>query len=329
MKKDGFTLIEIMIIVVIIGILTSMAIPMFTSATAKSKRSEAHVVLKNIWELQNAYYAFHGHYWPQDGYAIAPAGVAITWKDISFEIGRNHRYSYSVQSAGEALVITGIAEGKGDIDGDAFPDHIIMDQYGKMYIVLDDLFNSASGGGPPPATSASENRFTQDFESDDALDDWDIVRGDFTVDDGSLHIDGRATGYWGDESWEDYTIEFNANLHSGRGFGLFFRSSGGRRDDSYIFQYDPGLRDRFVMRERTNGREARPFERQRMGSDFDVYNTDHDFKIEVQGEEFVVYVDGNEVLRGSDDSYSSGLIGIRTWNRNTSLDLDNLSVTVN
>jgi type IV pilus assembly protein PilE len=65
-QKRGFTLIELMIVVVIIGILAAMAIPRFMKATTKSKQSEAKLILKQIYTMQRAYrqmydtYACHG-----------------------------------------------------------------------------------------------------------------------------------------------------------------------------------------------------------------------------------------------------------------------------
>lgn len=54
-KSTGFTLIELMIVVVIIGIVASMAIPRFIKATAKSKQTEAKMILKQIYVMQRAY----------------------------------------------------------------------------------------------------------------------------------------------------------------------------------------------------------------------------------------------------------------------------------
>lgn len=48
MKKNGFTLIELMIVVVIVGILTVIAIPSYTSYLEKARRSEAQTSLMEL-----------------------------------------------------------------------------------------------------------------------------------------------------------------------------------------------------------------------------------------------------------------------------------------
>ncbi|MEQ9076949.1 MAG: prepilin-type N-terminal cleavage/methylation domain-containing protein [Sandaracinaceae bacterium] len=56
-KKEGFTLIELMIVVSIIGILAASAIPAFIGYMRRSKTSEAAANLKNLYTLASGYYS--------------------------------------------------------------------------------------------------------------------------------------------------------------------------------------------------------------------------------------------------------------------------------
>ena len=67
--EAGFTLVELMIVVGIIGLLSAIAIPNFISYQARSRRSEAYVNLAAIARIQSAYHAEQGEYfeagaWP-------------------------------------------------------------------------------------------------------------------------------------------------------------------------------------------------------------------------------------------------------------------------
>ncbi|MDF1564920.1 MAG: prepilin-type N-terminal cleavage/methylation domain-containing protein [Deltaproteobacteria bacterium] len=55
-KSKGFTLIELMIVVAIIGILAAIAIPNFIKFQARSKQSEAKSNLKSMYTAEKAYY---------------------------------------------------------------------------------------------------------------------------------------------------------------------------------------------------------------------------------------------------------------------------------
>lgn len=56
-KKSGFTLIELMIVVAILGILAAIAIPAFVTYVRRSKSAEAVTNIDNMFKLAAAYYS--------------------------------------------------------------------------------------------------------------------------------------------------------------------------------------------------------------------------------------------------------------------------------
>ena len=74
-KSQGFTLIELMIVVAIIGILAAIAIPNFLKFQCKSKQSEAKTNLSGIFTAEKAFFGEYNTYgtdlisvnWQPDG----------------------------------------------------------------------------------------------------------------------------------------------------------------------------------------------------------------------------------------------------------------------
>jgi len=94
-KQKGFTLIELMIVVAIIGILAAIAIPNYLSYTCKAKQSEAKSNLGAIATCQEAYNAEF------DAYSTSMAA-------IGFDTKGSPRYAYT--SAGTATYTASATE---------------------------------------------------------------------------------------------------------------------------------------------------------------------------------------------------------------------------
>jgi prepilin-type N-terminal cleavage/methylation domain-containing protein len=125
-NSKGFTLIELMIVVVIIGILAALAIPRFMKASAKSKTSEAQLVLKQIYTMERTY---------KQQFDVYSADLNA----IGVEVPPNANYNYTITAA-DAVSFTAQADWPDPgIDDDATPDTWTIDQDGTITHTSNDL----------------------------------------------------------------------------------------------------------------------------------------------------------------------------------------------
>ncbi len=136
-NQKGFTLIELMIVVVIIGILAALAIPRFMRATTKSKQSEAKQILKQIYTMEQAYRQEKDTYWISGG-VVAGSATPAAFSILGIDIGLTARYSYDF-TLENATAFTARAQALGkDLDDDATVDQWQIDQTGNLVVVVDD-----------------------------------------------------------------------------------------------------------------------------------------------------------------------------------------------
>lgn len=165
LRTHGFTTIELLIGVVIVGILAALAIPSFKGYVYKGRVSEAVTILNEIKARQEAYRSRFGNYAAVSGTnwgiytpAGAPGPDPVTWPSSAAweELGLSPpgpvRFRYATVAgtpgtpppADSNLDPTSFwyaAQAEGDLDGDGT--RFILEVYSDSRV----MFNSAAGQG--------------------------------------------------------------------------------------------------------------------------------------------------------------------------------------
>ena len=94
LKSQGFTLVELLIVVAIIGVLASQGVPAYRRMIQKSRKGEAQIMLGNIATAESAFFSEYGSY----GNHIARMGAMME--------GTNFIYAAGVNVKDNCVVIT-------------------------------------------------------------------------------------------------------------------------------------------------------------------------------------------------------------------------------
>jgi prepilin-type N-terminal cleavage/methylation domain-containing protein len=149
----------------------------------------------------------------------------------------------------------------------------------------------------------------------DNMDGLKILLGSWTLANGQLSPTGAAGEHrvsLGVGTWTDFQIDVTATLLSGPGYGIYYRSNGQTNISGYVFQFDPGLGNRFVVRKVVNGVEQTQFQSANMPAGFNL-NAQHQISVKVVGTQQYMMVDGVVVLQFQDSTFTSGTAGLRSW----------------
>jgi len=188
-KSAGFTLVELVIVVGLIGAMSAIAIPNFLRYQARSRRSEAWVNVASIARAQKAYFAernaYHDSLAPWPDWSTRASGVLDTTKQQWDATAKAHfselgwlpegptMYAYEANTVlncdGCTLCFT--ASAYGDADGDGFPSAVMYvqphDENGITKVCKAKLFGFGTPtrimSGTPVTNEVEVNRQTDEF----------------------------------------------------------------------------------------------------------------------------------------------------------------------
>jgi len=103
MNRKGFTLVEVLIVVIIIGILAAIGIPQFSASIEKAKGGEARSGLGNIQTGEKVYFAENEKY-------------TATIGDLDVSMSPKY-WSFSIATTGSTYTATAARIGSGTTSG--------------------------------------------------------------------------------------------------------------------------------------------------------------------------------------------------------------------
>jgi prepilin-type N-terminal cleavage/methylation domain-containing protein len=135
LNQRGFSLLELLIVLVIIGILAGLAIPQYMSSTTKAKQTEAKELLHQIYLMERSYQQNHDQYWIPVAGLAANKDNPYAFDTLGVEIMKSARYTYTINGDQDHFTATATAE---RLDDDPAIDQWQIDQTGELKVIIDD-----------------------------------------------------------------------------------------------------------------------------------------------------------------------------------------------
>lgn len=103
-SNGGFTLIELMIVVAIVAILTSIAYPAYTSAILKGKRAEGRAALTELMQQQERYMTQNNVYFAFTNTAGTTSPTTVPFKTYSGDSQAKASYFLSAAACASSTI---------------------------------------------------------------------------------------------------------------------------------------------------------------------------------------------------------------------------------
>jgi len=109
-KKGGFTLVELMVVIIIVGVLAAAAVPIYSAFVKRAYVSEAKASIGTIRAAEEVYWAENGVYLPFSEIG----GSANLYTKLGVDVGHNtwwkgDQVTFTVLTGTDNLTLTSIA----------------------------------------------------------------------------------------------------------------------------------------------------------------------------------------------------------------------------